>query len=270
MQQIDVQSWGLIPAHAGSTPNRQCSRGAASAHPRSRGEHTATSTATRHTSGSSPLTRGAPHAGRYQAVRCGLIPAHAGSTTCSRRALWLTRAHPRSRGEHLRGHRVSGAQSGSSPLTRGALSNSGLGTRTVGLIPAHAGSTFAEPANNSPQSAHPRSRGEHTTFTWKHGRAGGSSPLTRGALSHWTVIKQDDGLIPAHAGSTARSRLHRICPRAHPRSRGEHGHRKLGKVSGRGSSPLTRGARVCEGSGKVVGGSSPLTRGALEGFDAGY
>ena len=71
----------------------------------------------------------------------GLIPAHAGSTTClsfENDGEW---AHPRSRGEHDAGYRGEIMLSGSSPLTRGAPTYLPKRIHYVGLIPAHAGST---------------------------------------------------------------------------------------------------------------------------------
>ena len=50
-------------------------------------------------------------------------------------------AHPRSRGEHLRHGEAGVLDSGSSPLTRGALLGHHVCQSTGGLIPAHAGST---------------------------------------------------------------------------------------------------------------------------------
>ena len=72
--------WGLIPAHAGSTSS--CFFGFAYqwAHPRSRGEHFASSSRRSVSAGSSPLTRGARRGLPCAAVLRGLIPAHAGST----------------------------------------------------------------------------------------------------------------------------------------------------------------------------------------------
>ena len=90
------------------------------------------------------------------------------------------------------------------------------------------------------------------------------------------------GLIPAHAGKTARRRSALTPPWAHPRSRGENGHLARGRVAGQGSSPLTRGklrrGRPTPASPRLIpahagktrgyrshwiswGGSSPLTRG---------
>ena len=71
----------------------------------------------------------------------GLIPAHAGKTD-QRGARGSTRAaHPRSRGENLFIKSGSGANSGSSPLTRGKRQISHEGVHGCRLIPAHAGKT---------------------------------------------------------------------------------------------------------------------------------
>ena len=71
--------------------------------------------------------------------------------------------------------------------------------------------------------------------------AWGSSPLTRGKPPLPHARRFGEGLIPAHAGKTARDRASGAGPRAHPRSRGEN--RGLIEALGeaQGSSPLTRG-----------------------------
>ena len=53
------------------------------------------------------------------------------------------------------------------------------------------------------------------------GLAGGSSPLTRGKLVMGLGPFGGVGLIPAHAGKTARTASPRAQHWAHPRSRGE-------------------------------------------------
>ena len=90
----------LIPAHAGSTCMGWRGCGAHGAHPRSRGEHAASSSAGAASAGSSPLTRGARFGQGDFVSHVGLIPAHAGSTEDVDIAAYRTRAHPRSRGEH--------------------------------------------------------------------------------------------------------------------------------------------------------------------------
>ena len=132
---------GLIPAHAGSTRHACVLCDVAWAHPRSRGEHNPPPTLAGWSRGSSPLTRGARNIRKHRIGNDRLIPAHAGSTAMTWRAVTLPGAHPRSRGEHLFFRRSEGAQKGSSPLTRGALRLAGVPGQVVGLIPAHAGST---------------------------------------------------------------------------------------------------------------------------------
>ena len=70
----------------------------------------------------------------------------------------------------------------------------------------------------------------------------GSSPLTRGALIPDNLRNPVGGLIPAHAGSTAKRVTRYVTCGAHPRSRGEHNAWASVMAGMRGSSPLTRGA----------------------------
>ena len=172
--------------------------------------------------GSSPLTRGAPGGKLRHNDRKGLIPAHAGSTDQPPLTKSHTRAHPRSRGEHVVTLGRAARIAGSSPLTRGALVVSLAEHHDRGLIPAHAGSTGGIVGRVLLSRAHPRSRGEHNSVSVRRRCFEGSSPLTRGAqclVYHHVCSK---GLIPAHAGSTRNPHLCPNCWWAHPRSRGEH------------------------------------------------
>ena len=112
---------GLIPAHAGSTCCAISMARRGSAHPRSRGEHEFFEREIGPAGGSSPLTRGAPHAATQLPRRRRLIPAHAGSTSRRYTTTPPPKAHPRSRGEHVLVEEYSFGRLGSSPLTRGAL-----------------------------------------------------------------------------------------------------------------------------------------------------
>ena len=192
------------------------------AHPRSRGEHQFLEGGARFSRGSSPLTRGARTLPVMRWLRRGLIPAHAGSTIGAPSQGSPPAAHPRSRGEHLLTASLARKVFGSSPLTRGARGCYSPSMPPVRLIPAHAGSTNFP--LNIPQvgRAHPRSRGEHIVADAAKAAAGGSSPLTRGALSA-------DGCLACGCG-------------AHPRSRGEHSKVCQRAPTCLGSSPLTRGA----------------------------
>ncbi len=196
----------LIPAHAGSTfPTFHASLHF-SAHPRSRGEHTAFGGRVLSLQGSSPLTRGAPPGRLARSMLRRLIPAHAGSTPTARTSVTTSRAHPRSRGEHVVTPQRGRAHRGSSPLTRGAPFPRSMRHFTFRLIPAHAGSTPVSPRNKARTGAHPRSRGENVVGAWCRAGREGSSPLTRGAPELDLHNGRGRGLIPAHAGSTPRCR----------------------------------------------------------------
>ena len=194
---------GLIPAHAGSTHGSATPMVHSRAHPRSRGEHTATVTLRPVAGGSSPLTRGAPRRIEYALHVLGLIPAHAGSTDLVHKPAGKPTAHPRSRGEHSFANPKLVAPHGSSPLTRGALVGHFEARCPQRLIPAHAGSTLPRLECSAAHRAHPRSRGEHFGFLGEAPADCGSSPLTRGAPERVMSARAAVGLIPAHAGSTA-------------------------------------------------------------------
>ena len=70
------------------------------AHPRSRGENTATTARSPAWPGSSPLTRGKLEDMCGVSLSRGLIPAHAGKTSAFDAARSARAAHPRSRGEN--------------------------------------------------------------------------------------------------------------------------------------------------------------------------
>ena len=110
---------GLIPAHAGKTTPDPSTREPGRAHPRSRGENEGCACGHVRCSGSSPLTRGKHDARLAGEILEGLIPAHAGKTESQAAAWPFRRAHPRSRGENLRQHKLGLPGKGSSPLTRG-------------------------------------------------------------------------------------------------------------------------------------------------------
>ena len=130
---------------------------------------------------------------------------------------------------------------GSSPLTRGKPAPRRPRARGRGLIPAHAGKTWAIPLVYTRSAAHPRSRGENGRGEAVYAACRGSSPLTRGKPLPARPGQRGIRLIPAHAGKTRSARPSHARGPAHPRSRGENGtgNREQGRTPG--SSPLTRG-----------------------------
>ena len=132
---------GLIPAHAGKTTYEGTVTFPRAAHPRSRGENGLIVDRATWQAGSSPLTRG-KHTRRPRSPRrARLIPAHAGKTRVQRWPAVHASAHPRSRGENVAGIYLAYRRRGSSPLTRGKLSDELAYEHNGGLIPAHAGKT---------------------------------------------------------------------------------------------------------------------------------
>ena len=159
--------------------------------------------------GSSPLTRGKRVQLGKLRRRIGLIPAHAGKTTCKGPGSRGGAAHPRSRGENEGRAGVCGAAGGSSPLTRGKRREPRSGRREPGLIPAHAGKTRFLPGCHGRGRAHPRSRGENHLMPQPMVPFEGSSPLTRGKRAWALAGVSLPRLIPAHAGKTRRPRPRR-------------------------------------------------------------
>ena len=171
---------GLIPAHAGKTLWWLRNSRMVWAHPRSRGENSASALAFSRPHGSSPLTRGKLPRELVDVLSEGLIPAHAGKTGTPCGSVAKEPAHPRSRGENLVSAVQVGNAGGSSPLTRGKRAGHGRGPGPEGLIPAHAGKTGCRLARGIGARAHPRSRGENGE-KWDTSTPNvGSSPLTRG------------------------------------------------------------------------------------------
>ena len=137
--------WRIIPAYAGSTTSPAQRLRAETNHPRIRGEHSPTASAT--------------------TPRARIIPAYAGSTADPPTRQTILDDHPRIRGEHGFGMVKDGLKWGSSPHTRGALRSSSSGFLSLGIIPAYAGSTRRCMSGRSNRRDHPRIRGEHCRST---------------------------------------------------------------------------------------------------------
>ena len=80
VRDVRVHVGGLIPAHAGKTPNSWTGTRSSGAHPRSRGENEKICQRVASWAGSSPLTQGKREHGGDDVPHGGLIPAHAGKT----------------------------------------------------------------------------------------------------------------------------------------------------------------------------------------------
>ena len=130
---------------------------------------------------------------------------------------------------------------GSSPLSRGILSDCLAEDVAARIIPALAGNTPRRATFSDFQPDHPRSRGEYQNAGLEPGERTGSSPLSRGIQRPSRNLPCLRRIIPALAGNTCcesgQIRIHKD----HPRSRGEYICNLLFRGLDRGSSPLSRG-----------------------------
>ena len=180
---------------------------------------------------------------RNQVGSIRLIPAHAGKTSGRSEAPLQRATHPRSREENIDAWQLPERHVGSPPLARGKPQQGRESSDCARLIPAHAGKTGSCCRPRPACRAHPRSRGENGAFRSRLVCCGGSSPLTRGKPCQHRAPVPHAGLIPAHAGKTARRRCPCANAAAHPRSREENLWEDRIRALEHGSSPLTRGKR---------------------------
>ena len=216
-----TRSDGIIPAYAGNTHTNNHRSGGAWDHPRVCGEHWSRRGMGHRLAGSSPRMRGT-HVGCGAYVRPpGIIPAYAGNTPLPARKPRRRRDHPRVCGEHVSCSAITEPVAGSSPRMRGTPFCQNWLRLGYGIIPAYAGNT--SPAHPAAAEAwdHPRVCGEHAKLLLNSLVGKGSSPRMRGTHPREQRAKGHDGIIPAYAGNTARSRGTRRQPRgSSPRMRG--------------------------------------------------
>ncbi len=214
----------IIPAYAGCTGGSRPAPRQGSDHPRIRGVHTRFSVVVSAGIGSSPHTRGAPAGAPNDLSADGIIPAYAGCTSFATHGVPYRKDHPRIRGVHVITSTEPITLGGSSPHTRGARGRGVCHGSVLRIIPAYAGCTTASSPGKLPAQDHPRIRGVHYGWQWRH-----QTPL---------------GIIPAYAGCTRRCRRSSRTPADHPRIRGVHAACGLRITLYGGSSPHTRGARA--------------------------
>ena len=89
----------------------------------------------------------------------------------------------------------------------------------------------------------------------------GIIPLSRGIQLLDAGERVRARIIPALAGNTSRTRGAPRPARDHPRSRGEYSAAVTGAIGSSGSSPLSRGIRVCDDSSFPAGGIIPALAG---------
>ena len=151
--------------------------------------------------------------------------------------------HPRLRGELFACHKLSFALFGSSPLTRGTLTEFLWPRLSMRFIPAYAGNSEGQSIRAGSETVHPRLRGELLPRTSRTKNAFGSSPLTRGTHAQDLTACFNQRFIPAYAGNSPMSFTRQCAVPVHPRLRGELATDTVSVTVTGGSSPLTRGTQ---------------------------
>ena len=131
----------ITPAHAGTTAVPPGDLDQLGDHPRSRGDYFFLNVLCVDSVGSPPLTRGLPKVFDLFLDVVRITPAHAGTTTITRKSLSRTGDHPRSRGDYFLPWLPPYSHLGSPPLTRGLPLNCLHDSTPLRITPAHAGTT---------------------------------------------------------------------------------------------------------------------------------
>ena len=126
---------------------------------------------------------------------------------------------------------------------RGTLLVMSPETKVDGIIPAHAGNTSSASFQVARSGDHPRTCGEHRWPCRGRWFRPGSSPHMRGTPDSIAMAVVSIGIIPAHAGNTARHMCATLLRWDHPRTCGEHGRTADPDGWNTGSSPHMRGTR---------------------------
>ena len=191
--------------------------------------------------GSSPRVRGKRDRRRHRDRRPGLIPARAGKTPSGEPRPRGRGAHPRACGKNARLTLWPPARRGSSPRVRGKLFACVVVWGLWGLIPARAGKTPVDEAEQYLTEAHPRACGENLHRSGPVPPHRGSSPRVRGKPTGRPWHRGGGGLIPARAGKTIYEPHAHGAWGAHPRACGENSASDPPWLGSTGSSPRVRG-----------------------------
>lgn len=204
--------------------------------------------------GSSPRRRGT-HQNRARAETAKwFIPARAGNTFSTPRAIVTSSVHPRAGRELVPAPDYPQKGADSSPRGRGTRRSRASSPAAERFIPARAGNTppgrfiSARAGNTSASAAawsasgvHPRAGGEHRKARCPLASPAGSSPRGRGTLPHQVPVGVLLRFIPARAGNTARRPPRGSRSTVHPRAGGEHADSIGRDWRFDGSSPRGRG-----------------------------
>ena len=130
---------------------------------------------------------------------------------------------------------------GSSPRMRGTPVALLPPLVPMGIIPAYAGNTQANPHSHRYGRDHPRVCGEHPQRIMNDFHCLGSSPRMRGTPHERATLRREQGIIPAYAGNTGNVVARGFEKLDHPRVCGEHQCINRVHLLTGGSSPRMRG-----------------------------
>ena len=130
-----------------------------------------------------------------------------------------------------------------------------------GIIPAHAGLTGRRRSSCTRCWDHPRACGAHLQPYCQQRFYSGSSPRMRGSRTHRIPLLSQVGIIPAHAGLTARKSRRFTIRRDHPRACGAHLNTPAFAWLFQGSSPRMRGSHRGKDKSLVRAGIIPAHAG---------
>ena len=137
-------------------------------HPRARGERSTGTTIAGDYFGSSPRSRGTGSHALRSDCPYRFIPALAGNGRIAVSPCVVVTVHPRARGERRRTPLHHIHTTGSSPRSRGTVTDTEIADYPVRFIPALAGNGPSVIRSGMTCTVHPRARGERCTH-WEHG-----------------------------------------------------------------------------------------------------
>ena len=190
-------------------------------HPRICGEKSALTNCLLFPLGSPPHMRGKAFLPTPAMVLSRITPAYAGKSKLSPNCIVVKRDHPRICGEKSQHIGARYIPKGSPPHMRGKASCLYFRVPLTGITPAYAGKSYRERYGHHQGRDHPRICGEKSTRKRRTDSTLGSPPHMRGKVLSFVFRLNRDGITPAYAGKSSRSRFGRCGERDHPRICGE-------------------------------------------------
>ena len=157
--------------------------------------------------GSPPPMRGKGVCSLTDSLFHGITPAYAGKRSLQSYGQPFSWDHPRLCGEKVHGYRIHRLEGGSPPPMRGKVFLAPLVLSVIRITPAYAGKRGETATVNVGFEDHPRLCGEKwgsQVHTWTKQ---GSPPPMRGKGHIRAIDTVVEGITPAYAGKSEKSRL---------------------------------------------------------------